>query len=58
MTNSVDPDHLASDLELHCLLRQGMLCSAREMLSVLVISRRLHKHILPSQVFGFVHISM
>ena len=25
MTNSADPD-----LDLHCLLRQGMLCSARE----------------------------
>ena len=34
MTNSADPDQLASseatDLDLHCLLRQGMLCSARE----------------------------
>ena len=34
MTKSVDPDQLASqkptDLDLHCLLRQGMLCSARE----------------------------
>ena len=40
MTNSADPDQLASeiswllkkptDLDLHCLLRQGMSCSARE----------------------------
>ena len=30
MTNSADPDQLASDLDLHCSLRQGMLCSARE----------------------------
>ena len=32
MTNSADPDHMASstDLDLHCLLRQGMSCSARE----------------------------
>ena len=34
MTNSVDPDQLASeeptDLDLHCLVRQGMSCSARE----------------------------
>ena len=31
MTNSADPDHLASsDLDLHYLLRQGMSCSARE----------------------------
>ena len=32
MTNSADSDQLASsnDLNLHCLLRQGMLCSARE----------------------------
>ena len=27
MTNSADPD---PDLDLHCLLRQGMSCSARE----------------------------
>ena len=32
MTNSADQDQLASstDLDLHCLLRQGMSCSARE----------------------------
>ena len=30
MTNSADPDQLANDLDLHCLLRQGMSCSARE----------------------------
>ena len=34
MTNSADPDQLASsepaDLDLHCLIRQGMSCSARE----------------------------
>ena len=34
MTNSADPDQLAlkkpTDLDLHCLLRQDMLCSARE----------------------------
>ena len=35
MTNSADPDQLASsekptDLDLHCLLRQDMSCSARE----------------------------
>ena len=29
MTNSADPDQLAS-LDLHCLLRQGMSCLARE----------------------------
>ena len=29
MTDSADPDQLAS-LDLHCLLRQGMSCSARE----------------------------
>ena len=35
MTNSADPDQLAStDLNLHCLLRQGMSCSAREGLSL------------------------
>ena len=37
MTNSADPDQLASsDLNLHCLLRQGMSCSAREGLSDLI----------------------
>ena len=31
MTNSADPDWLKpTDLDLHCLLRQGMSCSARE----------------------------
>ena len=30
MANSADPDQLASDLDLHCLPGQGMLCSARE----------------------------
>ena len=30
MANSADPDQLASDLDLHCLLKQGMLCSASE----------------------------
>ena len=38
MTNSADPDRLVSseaDLDLHCLLRQGMSCSAREGLSLI-----------------------
>ena len=30
MTNSADPDQLASDLDLHCLLGQGMTCLVRE----------------------------
>ena len=30
MTNSADSDQKPTDLDLHCLLRQGMLCSARE----------------------------
>ena len=35
MTNSADPDQLAStDLNLHCLLRQDMSCSAREGLGI------------------------
>ena len=33
MTNSADPDQLPTDLDLHCLLRQGMSCSARDGLS-------------------------
>ena len=38
MTNSADPDQLASSyvLDLHCLLRQGMSCSAREGLRCLI----------------------
>ena len=52
MTNSADPDHLASseaatptllqkptDLDLHCLLRQGILCLAREVLKFFQLSR-------------------
>ena len=41
MTNSADPDQLASptDLDLHCLLRQGMLCSEREELKSLLGER-------------------
>ena len=30
MTNSADPDQLASSEDLHCLLRQGTTCLARE----------------------------
>ena len=30
MTNSADPDQKPTDLDLQCLLRQGMSCSARE----------------------------
>ena len=30
MTNSADPDQLASSVDLQCLLRQGMSCLARE----------------------------
>ena len=46
MTNSADPDQLASseanseiDLDLHCLLRQGMTCLAREGLMIKVLSK-------------------
>ena len=35
MTNSADPDQLASQEDLHCLLRQGMSCSAREGLKLI-----------------------
>ena len=34
MANSADPDQLASDLDLHCLLRQAMACLAREEFNV------------------------
>ena len=30
MTNSADPDQKPTDLDLHCWLRQGMSCLARE----------------------------
>ena len=30
MANSADPDQKPTDLDLHCLLRQGMSYSARE----------------------------
>ena len=30
MTNSADPDQKPTNLDLHCLLRQDMSCSARE----------------------------
>ena len=55
MTNSADPDQLATDLDLHCLLRQGMTCSAREgliyrssvpscsFILLLKSSRKIHK---------------
>ena len=42
MTNSADPDQLASseatDLDIHCLLRQGMTCLARGGLKGVVLS--------------------
>ena len=34
MINSADPDQKPTDLDLHCLLRQSMSCSAREGLSI------------------------
>ena len=45
MTNSADPAQLPSseptDLDLHCLLRRGVLCSAREGLIVLSAPQNL-----------------
>ena len=38
MTNSADPEK-PTDLDLHCLLRQGMTCLAREGLTLLAASR-------------------
>ena len=37
MTNSADPDQKPTDLDLHCLLKQGMSYSTRE---GLIISRK------------------
>ena len=43
MTNSADPDQLLlqkpTDLDLHCLLRQGMSCLAREGLSLFSLKK-------------------
>ena len=33
MTDSADPDQKPTDLDLHCLLRQGMSCSASKELN-------------------------
>ena len=41
MTNSADPDQKPTDLNLHCLLRQGISYSAREGLRVTVVSQEL-----------------
>ena len=43
MTNSADPDQKPTDLNLHCLLRQGISYSAREGLRVTVVSQELTK---------------
>ena len=39
MTNSADPDQ-PTDLDIHCLLRQGMSCSAREGLKCVFSKRK------------------
>ena len=46
MINSADPDQKPSDLDLHCLPRQGMPCSAREGLRVNVEVLTLFKYVL------------
>ena len=45
MTNSADPDQKPTDLDLHCLLRQGMSCLAREGLIVCSVPDYLLLHI-------------
>ena len=53
MTNSADPDRLLpkpTDLDLPCLLRQGMSCSAREGLRCLNILGKYCQY-LPEGVF-------
>ena len=49
MTNSADPDQLASptDLDLHCLLRQGMSCLARE---------GLKAHVVQNKAYSIIHM--
>ena len=39
MTNSADQDQKPTDLDLHCLLRKGMSCLARERLIYIFDSR-------------------
>ena len=64
MTNSADPDQLASeatDLDLHCLLRQGMTCSARKRLKVSLSSNvhtipELTYHTFAVCIFCYIHI--
>ena len=42
MRNSADPDlQKPTDLDLHCLLKQGMSCSAREGLNIYSLERGL-----------------
>ena len=46
MTNSADPDQLEkpTDLDLHCLLNQGMLCLAREGLTCKAPNKTCSNH--------------
>ena len=48
--NRVDADHLASYLDLHCLLRHGMSCSAREGLTSSVLLLNTTCHVLTNSV--------
>ena len=45
MTNSEDPDQKPTDLDLHCLLRQGMMCLAREGLKYMYVLVSGKQHI-------------
>ena len=62
MTNSADPDQLApqkpTDLDLHCLLRQGMSCSAREGLSSIYgqVSLWTNQHCASGVLWPFRHL--
>ena len=57
MANSADPDQWASseatDLDLHCLLRQGMSCSAREELILKIAITTAAEHMLIFFFFFF-----
>ena len=44
MTNSADPDQLASDLDLHCLQRQGISGSSRTRVNVMWKTMFDHYH--------------
>ena len=61
MTNSAAPDQSAmpTDLDLHCLLRQGMSCSAREELKggpKTVVSKQKNTDYVENDIFMVIFL--